>query len=163
MLARLMVEDGAIDEALDLLEANFPTASAARWMMSGSLVVGFAAEIYARAGQPEKGLELIRSLEPEHLLGLLGSELHRLYAQSLLACAPTATDEAEARLRTAIALAQERQMKALELRAALSLARLLAKPDRSAAREALSVVDWFTEGADVSDLIAARRLRDELA
>lgn len=115
-----------------------------------------------RAGQPEKGLELLRELKPGQFLRLFGPELHRLYAQTLLACSAGAIDEAEARIRTAIALAQERQMKALELRAALSLARLLAPRDRGAAREGLAVVDWFTEGADVADLRAARALREEL-
>ena len=89
-------------------------------------------------------------------------EFHRLYGESLLLCSPSATAEAESRLRTAIALAQERQMKALELRAALSLAHLFAPRDRAAARDALAVVDWFTEGADVADLRSARALRDEL-
>ncbi len=163
-LARLLVDEGRPEEALRLFEANLRVAAAARWMLSGSMALGLGAEIYARFGQPEKGLGLLRTYLPEQLARLLyGPELHRLYAQTLLVCSADATDEAEARLRSAIALAQERQMKALELRAALSLARLLANRDRGAAREALAVVDWFTEGADVADLIAARRLRDELA
>lgn len=161
-LARLMVDEGRTEEALRLLEANLPVAAAARGMMSGSMSLGLGAETYARAGHPEKGLGLLGAFQPEQLLGLFGPELHRLYAELLLACSPTATDEAEARLRTAIALAQERQMKALELRAALSLARLLANRDRGAAREALAVVDWFTEGADTADLRTARALREQL-
>ena len=163
MLARLLAEEGRINDALELLEPNFPTASAARWMMSGSMALVFAAEIYECAGEPERGFELLRSVQPEHLLGILGPELHRVYARTLLACSPGAIGEAQARLRTAIALAQERQMKALELRAALSLAQLLALRDRNVAREALAVVDWFTEGVDVADLRNARALRDELA
>ncbi len=106
---------------------------------------------------------MLTAVEPVHLLGVFGPELHRVYADVLLTCSPNATAEAESRLRIAIALAQERQMKALELRAALSLARLLAPRDRRAAHDALAVVDWFTEGADVADLRNARALRDELA
>lgn len=145
-----------------MIEANLPIAAAARTSLPGSMAVGLGAETYLRAGQPQKGLELLHSLQPEQLLGLFGPELHRLYSLALLACSPTSTDEAETRLRTAIALAQERQIKALELRAALSLARPIAPRDRDAAHEALAVVDWFTEGADVTDLRNARALRDEL-
>jgi hypothetical protein len=97
------------------------------------------------------------------MLGLLGVEPHRPYAETLLACSPTATAEAESRLRTGLALAQQRQMKALELRAALLLARPLAPCDRGFARGALAVVDWFTEGADVADLRNARALREQLS
>ena len=162
-LARVMVDSGNTAEALRLLDTHLSVAGASRLMLSGAMALGLGAEAFARAGQPERGLALLRTLQPDHLLGFFGPELHRLYAQTLLICSPAATDEAEARLRTAIAMAQERQMKALELRAALSLARLLAPRDRSAAREALAVVDWFTEGADVADLRNARALRDELA
>jgi hypothetical protein len=106
---------------------------------SASISFGLT-DIY-QTGQPAKGLAMLRSLEPKHYCGLYGPELHRLYAGPLLADSPQATDEAEARLREAVALARERQMKALELRAAMSLARLLAPYDRRAARAALSVVD----------------------
>ncbi len=162
-LARLMVDEHRHDEALRILDANLPVAGAARWMMSGSLALGMGAEIYTLAGQPERGLELLCRFSSDQLAGLLcGPELHRLYAEVLLVRSPAAIDEAAARLRTAVALAQRHQTKAFELRAALSLARLLAPRDRIAAHEALAVVDWFTEGADVADLRNARALRNEL-
>ena len=163
-LARLLVDEGRAEKATALTDANFPSAGSSGMSVSGSFSLGLGAETYARVGQPAKGLALLAAVRPEKFLGLLfGPELHRLYAEVLLLCAPTATEEAESRLRTAIALAQERQMKALELRAALSLARLLAPRHRVAARDALAVVDWFTEGADVADLRNARALRNELA
>jgi tetratricopeptide (TPR) repeat protein len=162
-LARLIVDEGRHDEALRILEGSLPVAGAAYWMMSGSIALALGAEIYVRAGQPVRAVELLRSFTAGQLAGLLcGPELHRLYGEVLLACSPDSAAEAESRFRLAIALGKEHQIKAFELRAALSLARLLAPRDRSEARDALAVVDWFTEGSDVADLRNARALRHDL-
>jgi class 3 adenylate cyclase/tetratricopeptide (TPR) repeat protein len=159
ILARLLVEEGSTDEAIRLAEANLPGALRAGWPWSASISFGLVADIYGQTDQPAKGLDMLRSLEPKQYEGLYGPELHRLYARLLLAVAPLATDEAEARLRAAVALARERQMKSLELRVAMSLAYLLAPRDRRAARAALSVVGYFSEGSEVADLRTARALR----
>ena len=55
--------------------------------------------------------------------------------------------------------------KALELRAATALARMLrARGDRAAARDLLApVYGWFTEGLDTADLKDAKALLDELS
>jgi tetratricopeptide (TPR) repeat protein len=73
--------------------------------------------------------------------------------------------EAEADLREAIAVAQKVGAKALELRAAISLARMLrARGDCAAARDLLApVYGWFTEGLDTADLKDAKALLDELS
>lgn len=159
ILARLLVEEGRIDEAIHIAEESLPASLRAGWPWSASISFGLVADIYGRTGQPAKGLDMLRSLEPKHFEGLYGPELHRLYGNLLLAGSPQATDEAETRLRKAAALARERQMKSLELRAAMSLAYLLAPRDRRAARAALSVVDDFREGSEVADLRTARALR----
>jgi class 3 adenylate cyclase/predicted ATPase len=73
-------------------------------------------------------------------------------------------DKAEASLRKAIAVARDQQAKSWELRAATTLARLLAS--RSNQAEALAelapVHDWFTEGRDTKDLKEAAQLLAEL-
>ena len=71
---------------------------------------------------------------------------------------------AEADFREAIALAQKMQAKAFELRAGMSLARLLAKQGkRNVARAMLAdIYNWFTEGFDTADLKDAKALLDEL-
>jgi predicted ATPase len=106
---------------------------------------------------------MFRSLEPKHYGGLYGAELHRLHAELLLAVTPGARDEAETHLTEALALARERQLKTLELRAAVSLAQFVATRDRRAARAVLSVADAFEEGLEVTDLRTARTLREWLA
>ena len=64
----------------------------------------------------------------------------------------------------ALTIAQAQQAKAWELRAAMSLARLLSdQGKRQAARDLLApIYGWFTEGFDTSDLLNAKALLDEL-
>jgi len=71
---------------------------------------------------------------------------------------------AEADFREAIALAQSMCAKSWELRATMSLARLLAKQGRrDEARTMLAeIYNWFTEGFDTADLKDAKALLDEL-
>jgi len=71
---------------------------------------------------------------------------------------------AEAGFREAIALAQKIGAKAWELRAALSLARLLVKQGRrDEARSMLAeIYGWFTEGFDTADLEDAKSLLEQL-
>jgi len=71
---------------------------------------------------------------------------------------------AETDFREAIALAQKMQAKAWELRATMSLARLLASQGhRDDARAMLAeVYNWFTEGFDTADLKDAKALLEEL-
>jgi predicted ATPase len=61
-------------------------------------------------------------------------------------------------------VARRQEAKSWELRATLSLARLLQKQDRSAeARQILTeIYGWFTEGFDTPDLQDARALLEEL-
>jgi Flp pilus assembly protein TadD len=74
-------------------------------------------------------------------------------------------ESAEADFREAIALAQEMQAKAWELRATMSLARMLDRQGRrDEARTMLAAIyNWFTEGFDTPDLLDAKALLDELA
>jgi predicted ATPase len=68
-------------------------------------------------------------------------------------------------LQRALAVARQQQAKALELRAAMSLARLWQQQGRQAEARALlaPVYGWFTEGFDTADLQEAKVLLEELA
>ena len=72
---------------------------------------------------------------------------------------------AEATLRRAVDVARGQQARSWELRAATTLARLLADQRRKAEAVAIlkPVHDWFAEGWQTPDLQASRRLLDELA
>ena len=93
------------------------------------------------------------------------AELNRLKGEVRL-CAPSqAHGEAEALFRRAIDIAQGQAAKSFELRATLSLARLLQGQGRPAeARDLLlPVYSWFTEGFDTQDLRDAKALLQELS
>ena len=76
----------------------------------------------------------------------------------------TSPAEAEACFQQALDVARRQEAKALELRAATSLARLWQhQGKRAAARELLTpIYGWFTEGFDTADLQEAKALLDEL-
>jgi tetratricopeptide (TPR) repeat protein len=73
-------------------------------------------------------------------------------------------DQAAVTLRKAIAVARQQGAKSWELRAAMTLARMLAsRGDRPEALAVLApVYDWFTEGRDSRDLVEAAGLLVEL-
>jgi class 3 adenylate cyclase/predicted ATPase len=92
------------------------------------------------------------------------AEMHRLHGESLVRlCAPP--NEAQAAFRRAVDVAQGQGAKLLELRAAVSMARLQRDQGaRNEARELLALVhEWFTEGIDTPDLKDAKVLLDEVA
>ena len=91
------------------------------------------------------------------------AEIHRLKGNLLLA--ENGSAEAEACYVRALQVARAQEARSLELRAAMSLARLWGEHGRRAeARDLLaSVYGWFTEGFDTADLKEAKTLLDQLA
>jgi adenylate cyclase len=85
--------------------------------------------------------------------------LYRLRGELLLAMGAEIHD-AEAALLRANEIAREQRAKALELRAATSLAKLWVRQRREIeARQVLSaIVSWFTEGFDTPDFLEAQAL-----
>jgi predicted ATPase len=93
------------------------------------------------------------------------AEIARLRGVLLLRQTGTPQAEAEAWLQRALDVARRQEAKSLELRAAMSLARLWQQQGKRAEAHALlaPVYGWFTEGFDTADLQEARALLDELA
>jgi predicted ATPase len=73
--------------------------------------------------------------------------------------------QAQSCFQRAIEVARKQSAKSWELRASMSLARLLARQARcDEAREMLSeIYNWFTEGFDTADLKEAKLLLDALS
>ena len=93
------------------------------------------------------------------------AEVNRVAGEiALLSPEPDAA-KAEAHFERALAVARQQQAKSLELRAAMSLARLWRDQGKvQQARELLApVYGWFTEGFDTRDLKEAKALLEELA
>ena len=92
------------------------------------------------------------------------AEHRRLKAEALLVCNSSATAEAEACFRKAIQTVRGQSAKWWELRATVSLARLLRDAGRRDEARAMlpEVYNWFTEGFDTPDLKDTKTLLDEL-
>jgi predicted ATPase len=126
------------------------------------------AEAYVEAGQPEAGLTAI-----DEALTLVATtearwweaELIRLKGTLLLQLPSPEIRQAEACFQQALAASCGQQAKALELRAAMSLARLWRQQGKRAdARGLLApIYGWFTEGFDTADLQEAQALLQELS
>ena len=92
------------------------------------------------------------------------AELLRLKGE-LLRLKGAGEDEVEGCFRNAIETAQGQKVKSLELRAVMSLSRLLQKQGRGQDAKPLleEVYGWFTEGFDRPDLQDAKAVLDALA
>ncbi len=125
------------------------------------------ARTYAEAGRIEDGLETLReALQVMQEIGERSyeAELNRLTGELLSMSDPNAQPEADAYFRKAIDIAKAQSAKSWELRATMSLARLLAKQGHRAEAHAMlaEIYNWFTEGFDTADLKDAKALLDEL-
>ncbi len=132
------------------------------------------AQMLAQAGRTEMALGAMdRALAWIERTGVrvLEAEVWRMRGELLLAgrtlslsSSPGGRGEAEVCFHRALDVAQEQEARWLELRAAVSLARLWGAQDRrDKARELLAgIYGWFTEGFDTLDLVEAKALLEEL-
>ena len=130
--------------------------------------LGLLAEASGQAGQPEAGLQVLA--EASTLVATTAerwweAELYRLQGTLLLQLPSPAVEQADACFQQALAVARRQEAKSLELRAALSLARLWRQQGQQADAHALlaPVYGWFTEGFDTADLQEAQALLAALA
>jgi predicted ATPase len=130
--------------------------------------LGLLAEACRKAGRQAEGLDVVAeaiAVAERIGEGFWQAELYRVRGDLLLDTgAPSSAADAEEWFRKALAVAGARGAKALELRAATSLARLWQRQGRQhEALQALGAIERsFTEGFDTRDLIEARALRDAL-
>jgi len=75
------------------------------------------------------------------------------------------TEEAETCFHQAIDIARRQSAKSLELRAVMSLSRLLQRQGKKeeARRMLAEIYGWFTEGFDTADLKEAKALLEEVS
>jgi predicted ATPase len=126
------------------------------------------AEVSDRLGHPEDGLQALaeaHTLVEQQEERWWEAEVHRLRGVLLLRQTATQQAGAEACFQQALDVARCQEAKSLELRAAMSLARLWQQQGKCAeARELLTpIYGWFTEGFDTADLQEAKTLLEQLA
>ncbi|HXV24921.1 MAG TPA: AAA family ATPase [Alphaproteobacteria bacterium] len=161
-----LTEQGRMEEGLrEMREGVVATlATGAKYIMQTYL--GVLAQACGEGGDVSEGLAVL-----ERAFGMVAesgskhqqSELLRVKGDLLLRLDPHG-EAAESWLRQALAVACEQRAKSLELRAAISLARLCrARGRNEEAREVLyPVYNWFTEGLETRDLVNARELLSQL-
>jgi predicted ATPase len=126
------------------------------------------AEVCDHLGHLEDGLQALAEayiLVEQHNERWWEAEVCRLRGVLLLRQPGTPQAEAETWLQRALDVARRQEAKALELRAAMSLARLWQQQGKHAEAYHLltPIYGWFTEGFDTADLQEAKALLEALA
>jgi predicted ATPase len=123
------------------------------------------AEALTQVRRVTEGLAVLETAIEQSEPGCYTPELLRLKGELLLSQKPLADDETvQSLFRQALDEARRQQALSWELRAATSLARLLRQQGQRADAIAClqPIYDRFTEGFDTADLVAAKRLLEEM-
>jgi class 3 adenylate cyclase len=153
-------------DATEPATASVRAGLAARqgWVLAHQYQMTLAAEVLHRAGDLDGAWAALTEAEAAGKAERWWEpEIHRL--KGLLLLSRGNLIESEACFERAMRIAQRQGAKSLELRAAVSLARLCGEQGRRRkAQELLApVYGWFTEGFDTADLKEAAALLDSLA
>ncbi len=158
-----LVHQGQVEEGIAVLEEGV-----ADWDATGTqLALPYAwarlAEAYLLAGKRASGLRVIDESFESAEEAWWWPEQYRIRGELLL-LAPASEVEAESSLRQALEVARVQESHSLELRAAMSLARLLRQKGQSSEGRRLlqECYERFTEGLDTQDLLDAKALLDVL-
>jgi class 3 adenylate cyclase/predicted ATPase len=160
---------GRHEEALATIPRGIADYRAAGHEMAIPRFLVLLAEAHGHAGQAREGLgvlaEALVIVQRDGDRNAEAAELYRIRGELLLALSAEHQDEAEASLRRAVVIARRQQAKSPELRATMSLARLLDKQGkRHEASAMLAIIyGWFTEGFDTADLKEAKILLEQLS
>jgi class 3 adenylate cyclase/predicted ATPase len=170
---RVLAEQGQGEEGIAQMRQGVTAFQAIQSRLLRPYCLALLAEAHGKVGQTEAGLAVLAealAVVPENGEHYYEAELHRLKGELLLqstARSPKSQvhEEAEECFRQALDIAHRQEAKALDLRATMSLSRLLQRQGRSEeARQMLwETYTWFTEGFDTADLIEAKTLLKELS
>ena len=165
---RALVELGQVSKGLDEMRIGIAGCQRLGGVPRLQYLIALHAEATARTGKVEDALtSLSEALAHVEQTGeqVDYAEMLRLRGEPLLMRDRSATAEAENSFRAALEVARAQEAKWWELRATMSLARLLRDTNRrDEARAVLAeIYNWFTEGFDTADLKDAKTLLDELS
>ena len=162
-----IVMGGDADEGLRTMRDGLDATAASDSTIMRPYLLGLLADALACDGHVDEGLRALDeavALVETNNERYFEAELNRIRGNLLLRKAGPSPVAAEEAFRRALEVARSQEAKSLELRAAVSAARLLASQER--AREGCALVSGvygsFTEGFDTRDLLEARRVMEEL-
>jgi len=159
---------GQIETGISYMQQGFEQQRASGTREDFPVLFSLLAAAYSDAGQPQRGLDVLdQTLTETSRNGLRywTAELHRGRGELLIALSAEHEAEASIELRRALEVAREQRALSLELRAAVSLARLEQKQGRAqqAYERLASIYGRFREGFDTVDLAMARTVLAELS
>ncbi len=162
-----MAEQGLIEQGITQIQEGMSASHAIGTDLYRTYFLILLAEACIKTDSIDDGLNALTAAlanANEHENRVSESEIHRLKGELLLKQNNSNALEAQSCFQRAIAVARKQNAKSLELRATMSLARLLAKQGRRDEARAMlaEIYGWFTEGFDTADLIDAKALLDEL-
>jgi class 3 adenylate cyclase/predicted ATPase len=164
---RALGELGQLREALSAMQTGIAGARRAGVGFMLPMMHGWLADAHAQSGENEIALTIVQRTLDE-ISDATGrpweAELLRQRAAFLLKQNPSKVAEAESYLRNALEITRRQNAKALELRAATSLAELWRQRERvDEARDLLEpIYRWFEEGAGTADLKRAHDVLQSL-
>ena len=163
-----MLLRGEPEAALPLLQKGFDAFRASGAELTLPFQLSTLGDAYTQAGRFDDARRALfdgLAIAEKNDERCQEAELQRLEGELLLAEAPEQVGAAEHCFRRAIATAQRQQSKAWELRATISLARVLQQAGRRGdARHALAALhDTYTEGFTTPDLVEAGAMLESLA
>ena len=153
------------EQGIDRLRQGYAGWRAMGTAAGASYFLGLLADVYLQAGMLDAGLQAVAdafALIDRTDERWWEAELWRLQGELRQAQDPT-NDAVESDFLEALAVAHRQDAKSLELRAAMSLARLWRQQGRQTATRDLlaSLYEWFTEGYDTPDLLEARLMLEQ--
>jgi predicted ATPase len=159
-----LAEQSALETGIAEMEKGISALEAASVEFLLPYYRGILAEQYGRRGNTKKSLTMVNAeIDQVDRSGERWCEAELFRIKGELLQMQGEMGEAEIAFRRAIAIAQGQEAKLLELRAATSLARLWPANSRPMEVNQLiaSLYQWFSEGFDLPDLLAAHRLITE--
>jgi class 3 adenylate cyclase/predicted ATPase len=163
-----IAEQGRHEEGIAQIQEGLAAHRRTGGELTRPYLLCLLAEAYREASRLDEGLNALTealAAADENEIRFYEAETHRLKGELLLRQDDSNAEEAQNSFVCAIEIARKQSGKSLELRATVSLARLLDKQGkRDEARTMLAeIYGWFTEGFDTADLKEAKALLDELS
>jgi hypothetical protein len=163
-MGRLALDSGDVKQGLSQIDDALAAMEQPSLILNRERFLTMKAECLLLAGCYHKALEISDEMIATSVSTGIEwnlAEYHRIKGEALLSIDPVS---AENQLRTALAIARRQGARLWELRAALSLARLMSATNRAEeARHLLApICDWFDSAVSLSTLSEARELLAQL-
>jgi class 3 adenylate cyclase/predicted ATPase len=162
-----LIEQGRGEEGIAQIQEALAAIDATGSGLTRPWNLCLLAKGYAETNGLDDGLGALAealAVADEHEDRFYAAEIHRVKGDLLLRQDASNFTKAEGCFRRAIEIARTQSAKSWELRATVSLARLLKSQgrDQEARTMLAEIYNWFTEGFDTADLKDAKALLDEL-